>query len=210
MTFRAFRGSRPVPTRRGVTVGAVARGVGLLAAGCSAVTPAQEGSGAGARCQQRRGGRRLLRHAGAGRPGQGRRHAGHGAVRRAGPARPDPVAQPLLPLRLPRHVREALRRRPERARSCRSWPPRCPTISDGGKTVTIPVREGVKFADGTPFDAAAVKTTFDRNLTLDGSGRKSELGPITERRGPGRQDRGGHAQGAVRPAHRRARRPGRA
>ncbi len=54
-----------------------------------------------------------------------------------------------------------------------------PTVSDGGKTVTIPVREGVKFADGTPFDAAAVKSTFERNLTLSGSGRKSELGPIT-------------------------------
>jgi len=37
----------------------------------------------------------------------------------------------------------------------------------------------VKFADGTPFDAAAVKSTFERNLTLSGSGRKSELGPIT-------------------------------
>ena len=28
-----------------------------------------------------------------------------------------------------------------------------PAVSDGGKTVTIPVRDGVKFADGTPFDA---------------------------------------------------------
>jgi len=54
-----------------------------------------------------------------------------------------------------------------------------PAVSDGGKTVTIPVRDGVKFADGTPFDAAAVKSTFERNLTLSGSGRKSELGPIT-------------------------------
>jgi peptide/nickel transport system substrate-binding protein len=53
-----------------------------------------------------------------------------------------------------------------------------PTVTDGGKTVTIPVRDGVKFADGTPFDAAAVKSTFERNLTLKGSGRKSELGPI--------------------------------
>lgn len=53
-----------------------------------------------------------------------------------------------------------------------------PTLSDGGKTVTIGVREGVKFADGTPFNAAAVKSTFERNLTLKGSGRKSELGPI--------------------------------
>lgn len=53
-----------------------------------------------------------------------------------------------------------------------------PKISDGGKTVTIPVREGIKFADGTDFNAEAVKATFDRNLTLEGSGRKSELGPV--------------------------------
>jgi peptide/nickel transport system substrate-binding protein len=54
-----------------------------------------------------------------------------------------------------------------------------PTVTDGGKTYTIPLREGAKFADGTVFDAAAVKATFERNLTLDGSGRKSELGPIS-------------------------------
>ncbi|WP_295702337.1 ABC transporter substrate-binding protein [Lapillicoccus sp.] len=54
-----------------------------------------------------------------------------------------------------------------------------PVMSDGGRTVTIAVRDGVKFADGTPFDAAAVKSTLQRDLTLAGSGRKSELGPIT-------------------------------
>jgi peptide/nickel transport system substrate-binding protein len=53
-----------------------------------------------------------------------------------------------------------------------------PTISPDGKTVTIPVRQGVKFADGTPFDAAAVKTTLERDLRLPESARKSELGPI--------------------------------
>lgn len=54
-----------------------------------------------------------------------------------------------------------------------------PTTSPDGLTVTIPVRTDAKFSDGTPMDAAAVKATFDRNLTLAGSGRKSELGPIT-------------------------------
>ena len=38
-----------------------------------------------------------------------------------------------------------------------------PTVSPDGKTVTIPVREGVKFADGTDFNAAAVKTTLERH-----------------------------------------------
>ncbi|MGA8980262.1 MAG: ABC transporter substrate-binding protein [Pedococcus sp.] len=55
-----------------------------------------------------------------------------------------------------------------------------PTTSADGKTVTIPVRDDIEFADGTPFDAEAVKATLDRNLTLEGSGRKSELGPITD------------------------------
>jgi peptide/nickel transport system substrate-binding protein len=54
-----------------------------------------------------------------------------------------------------------------------------PTISPDGLTVTIPLREGVRFADGTPMDAQSVVTTFQRNLTMAGSGRKSELGPIT-------------------------------
>jgi peptide/nickel transport system substrate-binding protein len=53
-----------------------------------------------------------------------------------------------------------------------------PTISSDGLTVTIPLRTGVKFADGTPFDAEAVKATLERHLTLPKSGRKSELGPI--------------------------------
>jgi peptide/nickel transport system substrate-binding protein len=54
-----------------------------------------------------------------------------------------------------------------------------PTISPDGLTVTIPLREGVRFADGGTLDSAAVKTTLNRHLTLAGSGRKSELGPIT-------------------------------
>jgi peptide/nickel transport system substrate-binding protein len=53
-----------------------------------------------------------------------------------------------------------------------------PTVAADGKTVTIPVREGVKFADGTPFDAEAVKASLERELTMEGSARKSELGPI--------------------------------
>ncbi|MEV4539194.1 ABC transporter substrate-binding protein [Asanoa sp. NPDC049518] len=53
-----------------------------------------------------------------------------------------------------------------------------PTVSPDGKTVTIKVRQGVKFADGTEFNAAAVKTTLERHLTLPESARKSELGPI--------------------------------
>ena len=53
-----------------------------------------------------------------------------------------------------------------------------PSISDDGKTVTITVRTGITFGDGTPFNAAAVKKSLERNLSLPTSARVSELGPI--------------------------------
>jgi len=54
-----------------------------------------------------------------------------------------------------------------------------PTISSDGLSLTIPLKEGVKFADGGTFDSNAVKISLNRHLTLAGSARKSELGPIT-------------------------------
>lgn len=41
------------------------------------------------------------------------------------------------------------------------------TISDDGKTYTFKLRDGVKFHDGTPFNAEAVKFNFDRMLQDD-------------------------------------------
>ncbi|MCQ2006447.1 ABC transporter substrate-binding protein [Rhizobium sp. NRK18] len=41
------------------------------------------------------------------------------------------------------------------------------TISDDGKTYTFKLRDGVKFHDGTPFNAEAVKFNFDRMLKED-------------------------------------------
>ncbi|SDS29584.1 peptide/nickel transport system substrate-binding protein [Brevibacterium sandarakinum] len=55
-----------------------------------------------------------------------------------------------------------------------------PKISEDGKTVRIPVKDGVKFADGTDFDAEAVKTTIERGLNLEESSRSAELGPIND------------------------------
>ena len=55
-----------------------------------------------------------------------------------------------------------------------------PELSEGGLVATFPVKEGVKFADGTPFDAAAVVTTLKRNLTKPDSSRASELGTLSE------------------------------
>lgn len=54
-----------------------------------------------------------------------------------------------------------------------------PTTSPDGLTVTIGVRTGITFADGTPFDAAAVRTSLDRHLNNPESQRASEMGPIT-------------------------------
>ena len=50
-----------------------------------------------------------------------------------------------------------------------------PAVSDGGKTVTIKLRPGVKFNDGTPMDAEAVRFSLDRHLNMKGSNRRSEI-----------------------------------
>jgi peptide/nickel transport system substrate-binding protein len=53
-----------------------------------------------------------------------------------------------------------------------------PKISKDKLTYTIPLRQGVQFNDGTPFNAPAVVTTLRRMLTLPGSTRASNYGPI--------------------------------
>jgi peptide/nickel transport system substrate-binding protein len=60
-----------------------------------------------------------------------------------------------------------------------------PTISKDKLTVTIPLRKGIKFNDGTPFNAAAVVQTIQRDLTLTGSARKSEISPIASEQAVG-------------------------
>lgn len=50
--------------------------------------------------------------------------------------------------------------------------------SEGGKVLTMKLREGVKFHDETPMDAEAVVATIQRNLTLPESRRKSELASV--------------------------------
>ncbi|MCM3657783.1 ABC transporter substrate-binding protein [Agromyces mediolanus] len=55
-----------------------------------------------------------------------------------------------------------------------------PEFDDEGRVATVRLREGVRFQDGTPFDAAAVKATLDRYLTAEGSQRTNELDALAE------------------------------
>ncbi len=52
------------------------------------------------------------------------------------------------------------------------------STSDDGKTVTMKLRPGVKFSDGTEMDAVAVRTNLDRAMHLPESRRKSEVAAL--------------------------------
>jgi peptide/nickel transport system substrate-binding protein len=54
-----------------------------------------------------------------------------------------------------------------------------PSLSADKKTMTIRIRQGVRFNDGTPLNAQAVKVSLDRHRTLRGSARASEISPIS-------------------------------
>jgi peptide/nickel transport system substrate-binding protein len=53
-----------------------------------------------------------------------------------------------------------------------------PVVSKNKLTYAIALRKGIVFNDGTPFNAQAVVTTIQRDLTLPGSSRASDLSPI--------------------------------
>jgi peptide/nickel transport system substrate-binding protein len=53
-----------------------------------------------------------------------------------------------------------------------------PVISKDKRTYTIPVRQGIQFNDGTPFNAQAVVTTLQRQINLPGSTVASDYGPV--------------------------------
>jgi peptide/nickel transport system substrate-binding protein len=52
--------------------------------------------------------------------------------------------------------------------------------SADGTAVTLHLRQGVKFQDGTPFNADAVKFNLDRYLTMKGSRRRAEIDAIKD------------------------------
>ncbi|HEY1798843.1 MAG TPA: ABC transporter substrate-binding protein [Stellaceae bacterium] len=49
---------------------------------------------------------------------------------------------------------------------------------DDNKGLVFHLRQGVKFQDGTPFNAAAVKYSIERHLDLPGSNRKAEISAV--------------------------------
>ncbi|MEV0995592.1 ABC transporter substrate-binding protein [Nonomuraea sp. NPDC050202] len=55
-----------------------------------------------------------------------------------------------------------------------------PELSDGGRAVTIKLREGVKFNDGTALDAEAVKKSLDRHRTWEKSARQADLAAVSK------------------------------
>ena len=53
-----------------------------------------------------------------------------------------------------------------------------PQRAADGKTLTIPLRQGVKFHDGTEFNAEAAKFSLERHVNLPGSQRKSDIASL--------------------------------
>ena len=51
--------------------------------------------------------------------------------------------------------------------------------NEDGTQLTMMLREGVTFHDGTPFDAEAVAANIERSQTMEESRRKSEVAPIS-------------------------------
>lgn len=183
MTIRKF--SRQTPTRvwaRGRNLAVVIAALSLGATGCSAVTPADSAQGASSASGSAASG-------GAGEDVYGE-PVGAGDVKEGGTlvmalsAEPDQLDPALSRSLYSRYVFHAMCQKlydvDQSAKVVPQLATGLPSVSDDGKTVTIPLRDGVKFADDTPFNAEAVKATLERNLTIEGSGRKSELGPITK------------------------------
>jgi peptide/nickel transport system substrate-binding protein len=53
-----------------------------------------------------------------------------------------------------------------------------PVISKDKLTYTIPLRKGIQFNDGTPFNAQAVVAAIQRDLSLPGSSRASDFSAV--------------------------------
>lgn len=163
-------------TRRPLAVVSAATAVALALAGCSAV--GQEGAGTSSGgSSQGASGEDVF-----GDPADPAEVKPGGTLVMALSAEPDQLDPALSRSLYSRYVFHAMCQKlydtDEKAQIVPQLATDLPTTSEDGLTVTIPVRTGVTFADGTPFDASAVAASLERELTLPTSARKSELGPI--------------------------------
>jgi peptide/nickel transport system substrate-binding protein len=53
-------------------------------------------------------------------------------------------------------------------------------FTKGGNGLVLTLRQGVKFQDGTPFDAQAVKANIDRYRTMEGSTQRAVLANVSD------------------------------
>jgi peptide/nickel transport system substrate-binding protein len=51
--------------------------------------------------------------------------------------------------------------------------------ADGNKSLVLKLRQEVKFQDGEPLDAGAVKFSIERHLNMQGSNRKAEISAVS-------------------------------
>ena len=157
---------------------AVLAALSLAAAGCSAVQPAAD-SGSGGSASSGATGKDSF-----GEPAAADQVKDGGTLVMALSAEPDQLDPALSRSLYSRYVFHAMCQKlydvDQDAKVVPQLATALPTTSADGKTVTIPVRDDIQFADGTPFNAEAVKASIERELTIEGSGRKSELGPITD------------------------------
>ncbi len=150
-----------MPSSRSLTRPAAVLAIALVAAGCSSITSGTSTPSASADNRQAKQG---------------------GTLRVALSAEPDKLDPTLARTLVGRTVFNAICEKLYDVNTKLELVPQLaaalPEFSSDGKTVTVKVRSGVKFADGTMLDADAVKTSLDRHMTLSGSARKSELSSV--------------------------------
>src|SRR4051795_5786196 len=173
MTFPAYR-SRRRAARASAMVAAVALGAAVAA--CTPVEPSGKGNGSsGGSASNSQDSFGTLPAASAVKDG--------GTLVMALSAEPDFLDPTLARSLYSRYVFSAMCEKlydvDKNAQLVPQLATKLPQTSGDGKTLTINLRKGVRFADGTDFNSEAVKTTLQRDLTNPQSARATELGPIS-------------------------------
>jgi peptide/nickel transport system substrate-binding protein len=175
-----MRSRRLLPVRRSVVTAATTAGALVAAGALASCTPVDSGGDSGSGSGSGSG---SARGEAFGSPAEASQVKEGGTLTVALSAEPDMLDPTQSRSLYSRYVFQAMCQKlydvDQDARVVPQLATALPEVSDGGRTVTMSLRTGVKFADGTAFDSAAVKTTLQRHLTLDTSGRVTDLGPIT-------------------------------